>query len=111
MYDAGAGKLDRRIVIQKPVQIDDGFTIKNGFEDDFSIWAGVSWISDSMKWIAQGANRQSVVRFVVRSSNQTRLLDGTFRIKFEDRVYLIDGIKQFRNGKTHLEITCALGVK
>lgn len=109
MYDAG--KLDRRITIQKPIDIDDGFTVKNGFEDEYSIWAGVSWISDSMKWIAQGANRQSDVRFVVRASSQTRLLDGTFRIKFENKVYLIDGIKPHRDGKSHFEITCSLGMK
>ncbi|WP_273690258.1 phage head closure protein [Ketogulonicigenium vulgare] len=111
MYDAGAGKLDRRIVIQKPELVDDGFTQKTQFTDWRTVWAGVSWISDAQKWLAGGSNRSSVVRFVIRSSADTRLIDTTYRIQFENKVYIIDGFKPYKDARTHLELTCSLGVK
>ena len=105
----GAGRLDRRIVIERYTATQDAFG------GDVETWATLTTVaaqytpvSDSERMSADQINATSMARFVVRSSTVARSVDPKDRLQFNGVAWDIHGIKETKEGrKRFLEITAA----
>lgn len=100
-----AGRLDRRIQIQRRRLDDDGAQAVEVWADHGTpIWAGRRDVSDAERAVAGWIEAVVASRFTVRSSTFTRDLRPTDRILTEGLSYDIQGVKQL-DRRGYLEIT------
>ena len=105
----GAGRLDRRITIERYTATQDAFG------GDVETWAELAIVSaqympvsDAERISANQVNATSMARFVVRSSTVTRSVNPKDRMQFDGRAWDIHGVKETKEGrKRFLEITAA----
>jgi len=102
-----AGKLDRRITLQRFT------TTKNEFNEDVQTWADLAtvWASkedirDSERWQASEVAAEVTTRFRIRWSNTVKDIDPRDRVLFDGRIYAINAVKEIGR-RVGLEITAA----
>lgn len=83
-----AGRLQWRVVFKRPQKSDDGFTSGTvAFQHHCNRWAAYKATNGREVFENQGREAQAGASFWVRSDSQTREIDETFRLTFEDRDY------------------------
>ncbi|MEW7009493.1 phage head closure protein [Lentilitoribacter sp. EG35] len=106
---AGAGKLDRRIIIER--NTGSGVNEFNEPDDNWEKFTTVSAerkdVSDSEKISAGQVNATRMSRFVIRSSQKSRTIDAKDRINYDGTLWDIKGKpKETLHGRSrYLEIT------
>lgn len=108
----GAGKLDRRITIERSTSVPDEF---NEPEEAWlplaTVWAQRKDSSDVVKTELLGAEQLGAYilsRFVVRSSAVTKTVSPVDRLSYEGRIWEIKGTKETTEGRNRfIEITAA----
>lgn len=103
----GAGKLDRRITIER-------FTsTRNDFNELIETWATLAtvWaqrkdVSDGEKFAAGQVGSSLRSRFVIRSSSVTKTVTPVDRISYDGALWNIHGLKESAEGRNRfIEIT------
>lgn len=80
-----AGQLDRRVRIKRPVTIDDGLTTgTQSLQFHCACWASFKPFNGREVYQNQGREGRPGGSFWVRSNTETREIDGTFILTFED---------------------------
>ncbi len=112
---AGAGDLDRKIVIERATYADDGFsTSAPSWSTLTTVRASRHDLRDTERQSLDQVNAVLAARFVVRSSAVTRTVNAKDRIKYgqtftsppADAYWQIVGVKETRKGRLHwIEIT------
>ena len=90
-----AGKLDRRITLQRATTTDDGFgTIESGWTDLATVWA--QFLPQSAAERAQAGERASneKARFRIRKDSIWSDLNATDRLLFEGVAYNLVGVTE-----------------
>lgn len=106
-----AGKLDRRVQVERYTLTDDGFSqVEDWASHGSPIWAERVDISDGERWRAGEVQAHVTTRFRVRSSAFSRDLTPKDRLVCEGDTFDIVGIKQSPKRRTYLEITAAARV-
>lgn len=102
----GAGKLDRRIVLQRFT-----YTLAAGSGEQVKVWADIAtrWaskkdVSDSERVASAEVAAEIGTRFVVRWENLLRDLNPKDRLVFEGRTYEIVAVKEI-DRRVGLEIS------
>lgn len=103
-----AGKLDRRITLQRATASDDGFSSEGTltWSDLATVWAEVSPVSDGERWRAGEVAAHITHRFRIRWSSTTATLTPKDRILYQGRVFDISGVKEIDRRK-FLELTAS----
>lgn len=101
-----AGELDRRILIFRADDVDNGTATVAG--DPVFLgkrWAKKTDIRDGER-LAAGENGADLAsRFLVRSDSLTRTLGGKELIQYKDRFYHVVGVKESGDREDGIEIT------
>ena len=87
----GTGKLDKRIAILKRQLVDDGYQTKEQWSELRKVWANVTFVSDRERLYADSIQRNVQVRFIIRTTDPE--IDNTYRIRYKNKTYGIDGSK------------------
>ena len=102
-----AGKLDRRITLQR------ASTTKNGFNEDVeawgdiaTVWASATPVSDAERVRAQQVGAVISMRFQIRFSTAVADLSPTDRLTYNGKTYNITAVKELGR-REGLEITAA----
>ena len=103
----GAGKLDRRIVIERATQAQDAAGQPIDTWSTFvTIWASRMDMSDGERFQSNQELNTRVTRFKVRHSSDTKTVTAMDRISYEGDIYDILGVKEASEGrKRFIEIT------
>ncbi|MGR3452882.1 phage head closure protein [Pseudooceanicola sp.] len=106
-----AGKLDRRITLERGTVSDDGFNdaIGEPWSVLAEVWAQSMPLSDGERWRAGSIGATATHRFRIRYSSQVADLNPKDRLVFEGRVYDISGVKELGR-RTGLEVTASARV-
>lgn len=100
-----AGKLDRRIVIQRSTTSADAFNEPvETFATLATVWAEAKPISDGERMKAGQTLADKMIRFTIRYSSTVADVDPRDRIVFDGRTFDISGIKEVGR-RVGLEIT------
>lgn len=88
------GKLDKKISLQKctPSYNETGQQIEN-WDEVKEVWAAHNPISDGEKWGSGEVKAFVTDRFIVRFCAALALIDATWRVNYDNRVYDIAGVK------------------
>jgi len=87
-----AGKLDRRIIIERATFVLDAFGAAiPSWDEVATVWAEVTPISDAERWAAAEIAATVTTRFRIRWGVGVTVQD---RIRFEGRLYDISGTKE-----------------
>lgn len=86
-----AGKLNKRVTIQKPVRSKDPDygDFKTDWVDVSDVWASIEPLSAREFIAAQAAQSEVVARIVIRHRKD---IDSTMRILHKDKIYNIKGV-------------------
>lgn len=97
-----AGKMDRRVTLQRATLIDDGMTAsaEQAWQDLGTVWASVTPVSDGEKWRAGATGGSISHRVLVRYSTVTASLKKSDRILLEGRVLDIGGVREVGRRET-----------
>lgn len=106
----GAGKLDRRVTIERVV---DGQL--NGFGEPgetwsnyVTVWASRQDVSDGEKAGAGQRDSALVSRFVIRSNSQTKTITTVDRLVYDGFTWNILGAKETAHGRNrYIELTAS----
>lgn len=80
-----AGRFDRRVTFRRPATTDDGYTTAvSSMEFHCSRWAAFKALNGREVYENQGREARSGGSFWVRSDSETRQLDATYTLTFED---------------------------
>ncbi|MDP2358015.1 MAG: phage head closure protein [Beijerinckiaceae bacterium] len=102
-----AGKLDRRIVIQRATVTTNALNEEvQSWAPLITVWAGKREVSDRERFAANEIGAEVTTRFTIRWSTQAGAVDARDRILYDGRVYNIHHAKEIgrRDG---IEITAA----
>lgn len=90
-----AGKLDRRIVIERATETRDGFNVPIKAWDELAcVAASKEDVRDSERVASQEIGAEITTRFQIRYSSDVADVDPRDRIRFEGRVYDIVARKE-----------------
>ena len=102
-----AGKLDRRIILQRSTKANDAFNQPiETFSTLATVWASYLPLSDSEKARANEIYSNLTARFQIRWSTVVATLNTKDRVSFDGRVFDILGVKEIGRHEG-LEITAA----
>lgn len=104
-----AGSLDRRIRIERPIEIDDGRQSRPGsWEEVATVWARYIPAKGQEAREAMGREALSMASFQLRWSRSVAGVDPSHRLIFENRAYDIKSAVEIgrRDG---IELQCAAG--
>jgi head-tail adaptor len=106
----GAGKLDRRITIERFTYTVNDFNERVGdFEPFVTVWAQRRDTSDVVKTEVLGAGQLGsflLSHFIVRSSTQAKTITPADRIAYDGETWNIKGVKEAAAGRNRfIEIT------
>lgn len=89
-----AGRLDRRITILRATTSANGFNEPVETWSDFAtVWAAAAPVMDGEKWAAGQTLATQSIRFTVRWSYAASTITPTDRVRYDGRVYDINGVK------------------
>lgn len=98
-----AGKLNRRITIQKKIITYDSYNQPvETWEDAFTVWAEVLTTGGGEFYAAQKVNAQTQVVFNIRFTKGVSVTD---RVKFEGRIFEILSVNDLNAGRVKLQIS------
>ena len=101
------GQLDRIIEVQSPsYTIDDYGEETKDYNEVYTLWAHVDWKSSNRKEESQEQVQGTDVVFYVRNLGIT--IQGTYRIEYDSKTYIIHGIKEIDGRDKFLEIETKL---
>lgn len=104
-----AGKLDRKIVIQRYTggSVDAfGENTSGSWGTFITVSASRKDVSDSEKVSAGQVNAVRMSRFVIRSSANSRTVTPVDRVSYDSKIWDIHGIKETNEGRMkYLELT------
>lgn len=103
-----AGKMDRRITLQRASETDDGFSSagEKTWSDLATVWAEVEQISDGERWRAGAVEATVTHRFRIRYSSAVSDLGPEDRVLYQGREFNISAVKELGRRKK-LEITAS----
>lgn len=102
-----AGERDRRVMIERAAEVDDGFAKVRGAHAPWKrFWARKTDVSDVERTRAAEHGAEITTRFVVRYSPDTRTITPHDRLTCDGRVYNITGVKEVGR-RDDIEITAA----
>ncbi|WP_322990889.1 phage head closure protein [Hoeflea sp.] len=106
---AGAGGLDRRIVIERATVTYNALNAPvETWATYATIWAARKDVSDGEKLAGGQVGASLSSRFTVRSSSKTKAIKPSDRVNYDGSIWSIFGIKETSEGRNrYLEITCA----
>jgi len=100
-----AGRLDRRIVIQRAISSADAFNQPvETFSTLATVWAEAIPVNDGERMKAGQTLADKMIRFTIRYSSTVDNVDPRDRIVFDGRTYDIAGVKEIGR-REGLEIT------
>lgn len=102
-----AGKLDRRITIERASETRDAFNnITYSWTPLVTVWAAKLDVRDAERWSAQEVGAEITTRFQIRWSTAVEDVNPKDRIVFDGRTYDINAVKEMGR-REGLEITAA----
>ena len=97
------GQLDRRIEVQKPTYTTDRYGAETKvYATLYTLWAKADWDSSNRKEESQEQVNRTDLIFYVRNLGVD--IKTTYRVDFEDEIYIIHGIKQIDGREQFLEL-------
>lgn len=105
-----AGKLNKRITLQKPVKTQSQVTgaVVNGWADQAELWANVTDLSARDFVAAQAGQSEVTTRITIRWRDD---VTDKHRILYRGRVYDIQGVlEDDKSGREYLTLPCSRGV-
>ena len=103
--DMDAGRLDRRITINRATTTMDGFNEPvQTWGTLATVWANVAPVNDSERLRAGETLASKQSRFTIRYSSTVATVDPRDRLTFDGQVYDINGVKEIKR-REMLEIT------
>jgi head-tail adaptor len=101
------GQLDRRIEVQRPTYTTDSYGEETKvYATLYTLWAHADWKASRRKEESQEQVQGTDLVFYVRNLGVTIL--GTYRIVYDEKTYIIHGIKQIDGREQFLEIETKL---
>ena len=101
------GQLDRRIEVQSPTYTTDRYGEETKvYETIYTLWAHADWKASRRKEESQENVQGTDLVFYVRNLGVTIL--GTYRIVYDEKTYIIHGIKEIDGREKFLEIETKL---
>jgi SPP1 family predicted phage head-tail adaptor len=101
-----AGKLDRRVTIERATMADDGFGQAPTWAELATVWASKRDVSDAERFASGEVAAQITTRFRIRWSSVVAGIDPRDRLICEGRTYDIVAVKEIGR-REGLEITAA----
>jgi SPP1 family predicted phage head-tail adaptor len=103
-----AGKMDRRITLQRATATDDGFSTAGSltWSDIAKVWAEVEQIKDGERWRAGAVEATVTHRFRIRYSSAWEDLGAEDRVIYQGREFNISGVKELGR-REKMEITAS----
>jgi len=103
-----AGKLDRRVTLQRFVETRDAYNspVENWY-DIATVWASYEPIRDAEKFRAGETAAGLSARFVIRHSSLVADLNPKDRLTYKGVTYAIVGVKEAEGRGVGIEITVA----
>lgn len=105
-----AGKLNRRVMLQKPVKTQSPATgaVTNGWADVAELWASVVDLSARDFVAARAAQSEVTTRITIRWRDD---VTDKHRIVHRGRIYNIHGVlEDDKSGREYLTLPCSRGV-
>lgn len=100
-----AGRLDRRIVIQRSTTVNDSFNQPvETFSTLATVWASAVPVSDGERMKAGQTLANKMMRFTIRYSSDVSDVDPRDRIVFNGRTFDVNGAKEIGR-REGIEIT------
>lgn len=97
---AGAGKLDRRITIQRRTKVTNDYNEKESVWPALTtVWASRHDVSDREQLSADQENASLTSRFKIRSSVTTRSVTPADRVSYDGAIWEISGVKETTEGR------------
>lgn len=97
------GQLDRRIEIMEPVYVTNKYGEETKtFALKYTLWAKADWKTSNRKEESQEQVQKTDLVFYVRNLGITLL--GTYRIEYNNKTYIIHGIKEIEGREQFFEI-------
>lgn len=84
-----AGQLDRRVTLQQPTTVDDGYTRTPGFADVVTVWASRAKAGANKRLAASQVGSSITHSFLIRWSSQVAGLSTQWRLLCEGAPYEI----------------------
>lgn len=101
------GQLDRRIEVKSPTYTTDRYGAETKvYATLYSLWAHADWKASRRKEESQENVQGTDLVFYVRNLGVTIL--GTYRIVYDEKTYIIHGIKEIDGREQFLEIETKL---
>lgn len=103
-----AGKMDRRITLQRATESDDGFSSAGDktWSDIATVWAEVITVSDGERWRAGEVAAHVTHRFRIRYSATVADLCPEDRVVYQGDAFNISGVKEIGRRRM-IEITAS----
>ncbi|WP_024559464.1 phage head closure protein [Franconibacter pulveris 1160] len=105
-----AGKLNKRILLQKPVKTQNPTTgaVENGWADVVRVWANVTDLSARDFVAAKAGQNEVTTRITIRWRDD---VTDKHRVLYRGRVYDIQGVlEDDKSGREYLTLPCSRGV-
>jgi head-tail adaptor len=101
------GQLDRRIEVQSPTYTKDSYGEETKvYATLYTLWAHTDWKASNRKEESQEQVQKTDLVFYVRNLGIT--IQGTYRIEYDSKTYIIHGIKEIDGREKFLEIETKL---
>ena len=101
------GQLDRRIEVQSPTYTIDSYGEESKVQATiYTLWAHADWKASRRKEESQEQVQKTDLVFYVRNLGIT--IQGTYRIEYDSKTYIIHGIKEIDGREKFLEIETKL---
>ena len=101
------GQLDRRIEVKSPTYTTDRYGAETKvYATLYSLWAHADWKASRRKEESQENVQGTDLVFYVRNLGVTIL--GTYRIVYDEKTYIIHGVKEIDGREQFLEIETKL---
>lgn len=105
--DMHAGKLDRRITLQRYTETRDEFNAPvQSWSDLATVAAAVEHIRDAERWTAQEVGAEATMRFQIRYWSDVATINAKDRLIYEGDTFDITAVKELGR-HAGLEITAA----
>ncbi|AGT08346.1 phage head closure protein [Paracoccus aminophilus] len=99
-----AGKLDRRIAFQSPIEGKDadGKVVQAWF-DEFTLWAGVRYLKGGEAVMQARLAARAPVLIIIRRSSDAARITNAWRCLFDNEVYHVKELPRMTEDRAYLE--------
>lgn len=109
MYKVDIARLNKRITLQKPQSIANGWgiTTESEYEGYMTLWASVNSLYGKEYWEAKQANMENTINITVRYQKALKDIDTRkLRIKFDNKFYNIISADNPHYSNEYLTFKC-----